>query len=148
MADKSTVGHEFPSITWVVEKGKIKELVQAIGDGNPVYVDKGKAIGEGYKDTPVSLTFSTVPMCWENGLFAALKVCKIKLARALHGEESYEYFQEMYPGDVLTGKMKVVAVDEKSGKSGSMDLVRLETVFTNQRNEMVLKASSLIVERK
>jgi len=46
------------------------------------------------------------------------------------------------------GKIKVTAMDEKVGKAGAMDLIRLEILYTNQRNEPVLKASTLIVERK
>jgi acyl dehydratase len=148
MADKSMVNREFPPFTWEVERGKIRELVQAIGDKNPIYLKREEAVKAGYKDTPASPTFITVPMMWTNILIDVIKAVKINYAKVLHGEESYEYIQEIYPGDVLTGKIKVISIDEKSGKSGSMDLIRLETLYTNQRNEQVLKASTLLVERK
>jgi acyl dehydratase len=142
------VTQELPSFIWEVERGKIRELVQAIGDKNPIYLNRAAAIEAGYADTPASPTFVTVPMMWSNVLIEVIKTLKINYARVLHGEEEYEYLQEIYPGDILTGKMRVVSVDEKSGKSGSMDLIRLETLYTNQRNELVLKASTLLVERK
>lgn len=37
MADKFLCGKEYPPFAWVVERGKIGEMVQAIGDKNPVY---------------------------------------------------------------------------------------------------------------
>ena len=148
MADKSKINEEFPPFIWEVERGKIRELVQAVGDKNPIYLNREAAIEAGSRDTPASPTFITVPMMWTNVLIDVIKALKINYARILHGEEGYEYLQEIYPGDVLTGKMRVVSMDEKSGKSGSMDLIRLETLYTNQRNELVLKAGTLLVERK
>ena len=148
MADRSKIGWESSPFVWEVERGKIRELVQAIGDRNPVYLDREAAKQEGYADTPASPTFVTVPMMWTGVLIRAIQELKINFSRVLHGEEGYEYFREIYPGDVLTGKMKVVAMDEKAGKAGAMDLIRLETLYTNQRNEPVLKANTLIVERK
>lgn len=148
MADKSKVNLEFPPFTWEVERGKMRELAQAIGDRNPVYTDRKTARESGYEDTPAPPTFVTVPMMWTGILFDAMKILGMKLSRVLHGEETYEYLQEIYPGDVLTGAMKVLSVEEKAGKTGAMDLVRLETLYKNQRNETVLKANTLIVERK
>jgi hypothetical protein len=33
--------------------GKIREMAKAIGDPNPIYLDKEAAIRDGYRDTPV-----------------------------------------------------------------------------------------------
>jgi len=148
MADKTMINKEFPPFAWEVERGKIRELVQAIGDKNPIYLSREVAVQDGYQDTPASPTFITVPMMWTNILIDVIKALKINYAKVLHGEESYEYLKEIYPGDVLTGKMRVLSMDEKSGKSGSMDLIRLETIYSNQQNEVVLKANTLLVERK
>ncbi len=148
MADKSAIGREYPLFTWEVERGKIRELAEAIGDRNPVYTDREVAIQEGYKDVVAPLTFITVPMMWSGIGMKVVKDLKINYAKVLHGEERYEYFQEIYPGDILTGKVKVVGIETKSGKSGEMDIVARETLYTNQRNEPVLKAITVTVERK
>lgn len=148
MADASMVNREFPAFIWEVERGKIRELVQAIGDSNPIFTNREAALQAGYRDTPASPTFVTVPMMWSNILLEVIKQLKINYTKVLHGEEGYEYLKEIYPGDVLTGRMRVASIDTKSGKSGSMDLVRLETTFTNQNSEVVLKAGTLLVERK
>jgi acyl dehydratase len=147
MADQSVVGKEYPPFVWEVERGKIRELVQAIGDKNPVYVDRDAAAKAGYQDTPASPTFITVPMMWTSILYKLVKDMKINFAKVLHGEETYEYFREIYPGDILTGKMKIAGMERKSGKAGSMDIVRLEVMYTNQKNEPVLKATTIVVER-
>jgi len=149
MADLSKVGTEYSPITWEVERGKIRELAKAIGDPNPIYLDKDAAVAEGYEDTPASLTFLTVPMMWSDKMPAVINDLKINFMMVLHGEEEYEYYQSIYPGDVITGTPKVTKMEEKTSKSGSkMDMVTMEVLYTNQRGEKVAKARSLLVERK
>lgn len=148
MADKSGIGREYPPFVWEVERGKIRELVQAIGDKNPIYLDKDAAMKEGYKDVVAPPTFITVPMMWSGIGPEIVKDLNINYLKVLHGEERYEYYREIYPGDMLTGRLKVVGIETKSGKSGNMDIVTREVLYTNQRNERVMKTTSVVVERK
>ena len=147
MADRSGIGKEYPSFTWEVERGKIRELVQAIGDANPIYSDREAAIREGYKDVVASPTFITVPTIWSGEASKVVKDLKINFSRMLHGEERYEYFREIYPGDVLMGSYRVANIETKSGKTGDMDIVTEEKIFTNQRNEPVIKVTTVLVEK-
>ncbi|HDP24043.1 MAG TPA: MaoC family dehydratase [Deltaproteobacteria bacterium] len=149
MADHSKVGKEYPAMTWEVERGKIAEMAKAIGDTNPIYLNRDAAIEEGYKDTPAPPTFLTVPMMWNSSMPAVLGDLAINFMMVLHGEEEYEYYQEIYPGDIITGAAKVAAIEEKTSKSGrKMDMVTVEILYKNQRGENVAKARSLLVERK
>lgn len=148
MTDASAVGKEYPPFLWEVERGKIRELVQAIGDKNPVYLDRDAALKAGYQDTPASPTFITVPLMWTNALFKFIKDMNIDFAKVLHGEETYEYFQEIYPGDVLTGRPIIAGMDRKSGKGGDMNIFRVEIMYTNQKDEPVIKTTTVIVEKK
>jgi acyl dehydratase len=149
MADKTKVGKEYPPVIWEVEKGKIRELARAIGDPNPVYVDRDAAVAQGYKDVAASPTFLTVPAMWCNILATVLIDAEVNVAMVLHGEEEYEYLAEIYPGDVLTGVPRLAAVEEKLSKSGrTMDMVTIEVDYTNQRGEKAARARTLIVERK
>lgn len=149
MADSTKVGKTFDPIVWEVERGKIREFAKAIGDPNPIYLDREAAIREGYRDTPVPPTFLTVPMMWSSSMPVLINDLKINFMMVLHGEEEYEYYQEIYPGDVITGIPKVTKMEEKTSKSGSkMDMITLEVLYTNQRGEKVAKVRSLLVERK
>ncbi|HNY67055.1 MAG TPA: MaoC family dehydratase N-terminal domain-containing protein [Deltaproteobacteria bacterium] len=149
MADHSKVGKEYAPIVWEVERGKIRELAKAIGDPNPIFQDREAAIKEGYKDTPAPATFLTVPMMWSTSMPFVITDLAINFMMVLHGEEEYEYYQEIYPGDVITATPKIAAIEEKTSKSGrKMDMVTVELLYTNQRNEKVARARSLLVERK
>ncbi|MEW6529915.1 MAG: MaoC family dehydratase N-terminal domain-containing protein [Thermodesulfobacteriota bacterium] len=148
MADKSVNGKQLPPFTWEVERGKIRELAQAIGDSNPIFVDKQAAMEEGYEDVVAPPTFATVPTLWTGIGLEALKAMGISFSRILHGEESYEYYGEIYPGDVLTARSKITDIKTKSGKSGDMTIITRECEYTNQRNEVVLKSTTVAIERK
>lgn len=149
MADRSAVGKELPSFVWKVESGKIFEFVRAIGDTNPIYVDKDIARKAGYKDTPAPLSFPISFVMWTNVLWESFKVAGIPFDRVLHGEETYEYYQEIYPDDVLTGSIKIISIDSKvNGRGSEIDIVRLEILYSNQANEKVIKVNTVLVERK
>ncbi len=148
MTDQSAIGREYPPFSWEVERGKIRELVQAIGDPNPVYLDREAAIREGYRDVVAPPTFPTVPAMWTGIGSKILRDLEIDYARVLHGEERYEYYQEIYPGDTLTGRARIIGIETKSGKSGDLKLITREVLYANQRNEPVLKATTVTVEKK
>jgi acyl dehydratase len=149
MADATKVGTEYAPVRWEVERGKIREFAQAIGDLNPIYHDREAAISAGYKDTPAPPTFLTVPVLWSDRMPMMMNDLKINFFLVLHGEEEYEYYREIYPGDVITGTPRVIKIEEKTSKSGSkMDMVTFDILFTNQNNEKVARTRSLLVERK
>ncbi|MCE5275047.1 MAG: MaoC family dehydratase N-terminal domain-containing protein [Syntrophaceae bacterium] len=149
MADKTKVGKEYAPIRWEVERGKIAEFAKAIGDPNPIYLDRQAAIREGYKDTPAPPTFLTVPMMWSSSMPGVITDLAINFMMVLHGEEEYEYYRQIYPGDILTGIPRVASIEEKTSKAGrKMDMVTIEILYTDQMNEKVAKARSLLVERK
>jgi acyl dehydratase len=149
VADLSKVGTEYSPIIWEVERGKIREFAKAIGDLDPVYLDREVAVKEGYNDSPAPPTFLTVPMMWCGKMQDFINDLKINFLTVLHGEEEYEYYREIYPGDVITGIPKVTGMQEKISRSGSkMDMITLEVLYTNQKGEKVAKTRSLLVERK
>lgn len=149
MADHSKVGKEYARVSWEVERGKIRELARAIGDPNPIYLDREEALREGYRDTPAPPTFLTVPIFWSASLPPVITDLGINFMMVLHGEEEYEYYREIYPGDVITASPKIASIEEKTSKSGrKMDMVTVELLYTNQRGEKVARERAVLVERK
>lgn len=157
MADKTKLGLEFPPYTFVVERGKIAEFAMAISQKEnkeqvkPIYWDSEAAKAAGYGDVIPSPTFQTCFALWGGqGLMPMLQALSINLGRLLHGEEEYEYLTPIHPGDVMTGKTKVVSMydKEKKDKPGKfMEFTVLETEITNQRGELVLRSRTTLVER-
>jgi acyl dehydratase len=118
---------------------------------NPIYADQAAAKKAGYKDIVAPLTFQTCFALWASGgLMPLIQTLNINLIRLLHGEEEYSYFGSIYPGDIMTGKSKVVEMydKEKKDKPGKfMEFTVIETEIRNQRGELVIKSRSTLVER-
>ena len=149
MADKSKIGKEYPPFTWEVEKVKIKELALAIGDENPIYTDSETARTEGYQDTPATPTYITLPMMWNSLISRIMEDLGVDyLRKIVHGGEDYEYFDEIYPGDVLEGRSRIKDITEKTGGAGKMNFISIETTYTNQQKQKVLAANTVIIERE
>ncbi len=145
---KDLIGIEFKPYRYEIEKGKIKELVTAIGDDNPIYTSIEAAKAAGYERIPVPLTFPNVIDLWGGHGFEE-KVEKLKLnpVGVLNGEQEFEFFGDMYAGDVMTVTSKVVNADTKKGSTGKMELITTENQYRNQHGELVAISRNVLVNR-
>jgi acyl dehydratase len=149
MFDKTKIGYSFPPFTIEVERGKIHELALAIGDNNPIYHSREAAQAEGYSDVPAPPTMPTQFSFWGNTQAGEqLASVGINVARILHSEEEYEYLAAVHPGDRLAGVVTIVDGKTRQIKGGSMDIVTTETRYTNQDNQPVVNARTMIVVRE
>ena len=146
--DKSFIGRTFEPFTVEVDKSKIRELAQALGDDNPVFVDDEAAQAAGLPGIVAPPTYPALFKMWgEGGSSPHIKTIGGNVLRLLHGEESYEYFGLIRPGDVITGQTKVVDITEKEGRGSTLDIVKLQTDYRNQHGELVVVGKSTIVIR-
>lgn len=139
------VGRTFPLKPFEVERGKIREFAAATCDKNPIYSDRAAAQAAGYEDIPLPPTFGTVVGFWALDEKRQTEQLGLPIAGVLHGEEEYIYLAPIYPGDTLTGERKVASIVDRKGKSGSMQIITLETTYTNQEGQEVLKARTMVV---
>jgi len=156
MVDESKIGFEFPSYTLVVDKTKIAEFAAAVElkdntrEIKPIYYDENAAKEDGYRGIPVPLTFMTSFFFLTGGLAEIVKTLDVDLGKLLHGEEEYEYFSQIYAGDVITGKMKVMEIygrGKKNHVGRFVNVAVLETKITNQSGKLVGKVRSTMIER-
>ncbi|MBX9973610.1 MaoC family dehydratase N-terminal domain-containing protein [Cytobacillus firmus] len=147
-AVKDLIGLELAPYTYSVEKGKIRELVLAIGDPNPIYYDEEAARNEGYDGIPIPLTFLQIIDLWGGYSFQQkCELLNLNPVNILHGEQGYQFVKPIYAGDVLTVSGKVSDVKTKIGTSGGMNLITLEFEYRNQHNELVALSRNLTIER-
>lgn len=150
MFDKSKIGQSFSPFTIEVQRNKIHELTTAIGDDNPIYHNREAAQQAGFQDVPISPTTPTMFSFWGNTRGGSnLASVGINVMRILHGEEEYEYLAPIYPSDVLTGVTTLVDGKSRQGKDGSsMDILTMETRYTNQHQQPVLNTRTMVVVRE
>ena len=146
MTDASLAGRDLGTMTFPVDRSKVREFARALGDPDPVYTDVDAARAAGFTDIPVPPTFVVSSAHWreEDNMVATLG---LDLRRVLHGECGWEYHGPVVVGDQLTARRRVSGVNRREGRrGGTMTMVTIETDFVNQREELVVRQTDVLIE--
>ncbi|MFP3427134.1 MaoC family dehydratase N-terminal domain-containing protein, partial [Pseudoalteromonas sp. SIMBA_162] len=61
--------------------------------------------------------------------------------QVLHGEQSYQYYEDVYEGDIITSQLIVKDQYKKNGKT----FFKIETIYKNQRNTVVAISQATLI---
>jgi acyl dehydratase len=143
--DPAAAGKTFPPYEFRIERGKIKEFADAIGDPNPLYRDPEYAAKTPFGGIVAPPTFLRTFLYEPRAASEALAVKD--WSYIVHGEQEFEYVAPVLAGDVLTAQDRIVGITEKeSRRAGKLQIAVIETVFHNQRGETVQVARRTLVE--
>ena len=145
MLDRSKIGHEFPSFSADVEKGRLKFFAKAIGETNPIYTDEAAAREAGYRALPAPPTFTSVLDQESPEFLPVLRLLDIDIAKILHGSQVFEYFEPICAGDRIQVAARIVDIFDKKG--GALEFVVMEQSYTNQDDVLTTRATSTLVVR-
>ena len=121
----------------------------AAGDSNPIYFDESAAREAGYAGIvvpPLFLPWALSPNrslaeLREDGLYRArAKRVSLRVKRMMFAGEEWEHLAPVYPGDTITGAVRLESLEEKQGSSGRFVLQTTETRYTNQHGVVVARA--------
>ena len=143
----SIKGKEYAPYVVHVERGKIKEFARAIGDLSPFYVDDAVGKAGPWGDIIAPPTFAVTFRDERADTGALLKDLGTDISRILHGEQEFEHYKPIRPGDTLLCRGRISDLYEKSGKSGPMAFVVRETTITDADNEVVARVRGITVVR-
>ncbi len=152
------VGRETGGQTGAVYKKEFQRWAAAVNDLNPLYFDEQIAKSHGYRDVVMPPLFLSQVMQGvtrlENlrpdgipGGGGRRGDIPLKAERRMAGGEETEYYEPIYPGDVLTSVSKLASIEEKEGRSGPFVLMTRETVYTNQDGVVVAKGRGSTIAR-
>lgn len=145
--DRSVKGKEYPPFVIHVERGKIKEFARAIGDLSPFYLDDAVGRASQWGDIIAPPTFPATFRDESYDTGALLKELGTDISRVLHGEQEFEHFKPIRPGDTFLCRTRIADIYEKSGKSGPMAFVVREMAVTDGENDIVVKVRHITVIR-
>ena len=145
--NRSIVGKEYPPYVVTVERGKIKEFARAIGDLNPFYLDDDIGRASQWGDVIAPPTFAVTFRDEKADSAALLRDLGVDISRVLHGEQEFELFGQLQPGETYLCRTKVVDIYEKKGKTGPMAFVVRETAIADPTNEIVAAMRHITVIR-
>lgn len=125
--DPSLLGKEVELGTFLVTAEAIRAFAQAVGDLNPLYLDREAARQAGYPDVIAPPTF-----CMH--LRGGRMLPEVPLAPgmvSLHAGQELELYDEIIAGHTYSATAKVVEVYEKTGRSGPLGVIVREMTIRN-----------------
>ncbi len=145
--NRGVLGKEYPPYAVTVERGKVKEFARAIGDLNRFYLDDAVGAASQWGDIIAPPTFAIAFRSDEADSAALLRDLGVDISRILHGEQEFELYGQIRPGQTYLCRTKVVDIYEKTGRSGPMAFVVRETAVTDRTNEIVVRMRQTTVVR-
>ncbi len=143
--DKDLIGKQYEPFTIEVEKGRIAQFANSIGDEDSIYFDIEAAKSAGYRGIPVPLTFPFTITMDAGQSFNVLEDMGIDKTRAVHGEQGFTYHSDICAGDVITGQQQITDIYDK--KDGALWFIVTGIKLTNQDAVHVADLHSVIVVR-
>ncbi|MCG8572782.1 MAG: MaoC family dehydratase N-terminal domain-containing protein [Spirochaetes bacterium] len=109
MLDQSLTGKSYPPFSYTIERCKVKELLLAEKNPDPLFHDISYAKKQGYDDTPVPLTFLSIVDIWgsEELAWQVLTEVGFDLKKMLDLKKEFQYFDVIYPDDSLKVVMTI-----------------------------------------
>lgn len=150
---RDCIGWEGGGSSFVVERGKIMEFAAAVLDDSAEYRDQAAARKAGFDDVPVPVTFpqsAGLQAPPDRGGSTALRLMAegyIDRRYLLHGEQEFEYYRPLVPGERLSGKDKLVDAYRKESDNGrTMTFFVLETAYTGEDARPAFASRTILIE--
>lgn len=132
--DPRLLGKEVELGTFPVTAEAIRAFAEAVGDLNPLYIDRAAARQAGYPDVIAPPTF-----CMH--LRGGRMLPEVPLAPgmvSLHAGQELEFYGEILAGQTYTATAKVTEVYEKTGRSGPLGVIVREMAIRDAAGSPVV----------
>ena len=126
--DDGLVGRKYAPFEYEVGREKIREFANAIGNANPVHLDRDAARAAGYRDVVAPPMFAVVYSTGSLGPALFDPDLGINIAALLHRGQEFVWGEPVCSGDVIT--TTTTFADQRT--RGSRRIFVFESVSTNQ----------------
>ena len=116
-------------------------FARAVGHTDLIYYDAGVAQQRGYRSIVAAPGYFGTPIYHpgDPDTPAVPGPPNSPYPRTLNGGTTYEYFDTLVAGDVVTSKRRITGYQEREGSIGPMLLTTSETTFTRQDGTLIAK---------
>jgi acyl dehydratase len=143
MPSKDMIGRVLSTGSATVTADHVAAFARALGDENPSYVGPDP---RGVVAPPTyPIAFMTQAMA--GGMDAFLEL-GLDFMTLVHGEQEFEYARPIRAGETLTLVGRIADVYEKTGTSGTLDFVVLETEARDAENRPVFFSRNTLISRR
>ena len=137
---KDLIGRELSTGSATIEAEHVAGFAAALRDDNPAYRGQGATAPPTYP-----IAFMTQAMSGGMETFSQLGLNFMTL---VHGEQEFEYVRPLRVGETLTLTSRIGDIYEKTGSSGTLDFVVLETEAKDADGKAVFYSRNTIISKR
>jgi len=149
MPSKEMIGRVLSTGSATVGAENVAEFARALGDPNPLYVDAASARSGpfGTLVAPPTYPIAFMTQAMAGGMETFLEL-GLNFMTLVHGEQEFEYARPIRAGETLTLTGRIADIYEKSGSSGTLDFVVLETEARDADGALVFFSRNTLISRR
>lgn len=136
-------GKEYQEVSFAVERDRVVQFVDAIGEDNPVFRDAEAAKSAGYGEQLAPPTFVTVMQIMTSGQVVLDQELGLNYALVVHAEQEYEWRRPVQVGDVLSAVPRIADIYSK----GPNEFLVIEADIKDATGETVVVARTTLLSR-
>jgi acyl dehydratase len=143
------IGRVLSTGTATVTPEHIADFVRALGDENPLYLDAAAARRGpfGAIVAPPTYPIAFMIQAMSGGMETFLEL-GLNFMTLVHGEQEFEYLRPVRAGETLALTGRIADVYEKTGSSGTLDFVVLETEGCDAEGRRVFFSRNTLISRR
>ena len=141
--NQSLKGKEYKEVSFPVERDRVLQFADAIGEDNPVFRDREAARAGGYEEQLAPPTFVTVMQIMTSGQVVLDQELGLNYALVVHGEQEYEWHRPVQVGDVLTAIPRIADIYAK----GPNEFLVIEAQIKDASGQTVVVGRSTLLSR-
>ena len=136
-------GKEYQEVSFTVERDRVVQFVDAIGEDNSVFRDAEAAKSEGYGEQLAPPTFVTVMQIMTSGQVVLDQELGLNYALVVHAEQEYEWQRPVQVGDVLSAVPRIADIYSK----GPNEFLVIEADIKDTSGQTVVVARTTLLSR-
>jgi acyl dehydratase len=136
-------GKEYQQVSFVVDRDRVVQFADAIGDGSPVFRDADAARQAGFEEQIAPPTFVTVMQIMTSGQVVLDQELGLNYALVVHGEQEYDWRRPVRVGDVLSAVPRIADIYSR----GPNEFLVIESEIVDVAGETVVVARSTLLSR-
>src|SRR6266496_2976098 len=136
-------GKEYQEVEFTVDRGRVLQFDDAIGEDNPVFRDADAAKAAGFEDQIAPPTFATVMQIMTSGQVVLDQDLGLNYALVVHGEQEYEWSRPVKVGDKLRATPRIADIYAR----GPNEFLVIEADVKDETGETVVVGRSTLLSR-
>jgi len=141
--NQSLKGKEYQEVSFTVERDRVMQFADAIGEDDPIYRDAAAAGEAGFSEQVAPPTFATVLQIMTSGQAVVDPELGLDYSRVVHGEQEYEWRRPILVGDVLTTTPRIADIYAKK----SNEFLVTEADVKDAGGQTVVISRSTLISR-